>query len=242
MSTSAAGGADRLHFPVAAPRAHGEPGHLVVLEGVDRSGRSTHARLLEEWLRHAGHGVIRTSFVTSRLAAPRIRDVRRQADPDPFETFLLYAADLTERIEQVIMPSLRAGLVVLVDRYAYTPIARAAARGVDLVWLESVLAFAPPPDLVCFLDVAPADALQRHREIAEARLDADGLDAYREFQEGVYRVFDEAARRWGFTRVPATADIGSTHAALDRVVGDLLDGGGADAAHRRLPASLRGRR
>ena len=168
--------------------------------------------------------------------------MRRQADPDPFETFLLYAADLTERIEQVIMPSLRAGLVVLVDRYAYTPIARAAARGVDLVWLESVLAFAPPPDLVCFLDVAPADALQRHREIAEARLDADGLDAYREFQEGVYRVFDEAARRWGFTRVPATADIESTHAALDRVVGDLLDGGGADAAHRRLPASLRGRR
>src|SRR5438552_295799 len=118
----------------------------------------------------------------------------------------------------------------------------AAGGGVDLVWLESVLAFAPPPDLVCFLDVAPADSLQRHREIAEARLDADGLDAYREFQEGVYRVFDEAARRWGFTRVPATADIGSTHAALDRVVGDLLDGGGADAAHRRLPASLRGRR
>ena len=242
MNAGAAGSADRPHFPLAAPGGHGEPGHLVVLEGVDKSGRSTHTRLLEERLRHGGYGVIRTSFVTSRLAAPRIRDVRRQADPDPVETFLLYAADLTERIEQVILPSLRAGLVVLVDRYAYTPIARAAARGVDLAWLESILGFAPPPDLVCFLDVAPADALRRHREIAEARLDAGGLDAYRQFQEGVYRVFDEAAERWGFTRVPATADIESTHAALHQLVGDLLDDGRTEAAQRRQPASLRGRR
>ena len=132
-----------------APRAgiggHGEPGALVVLEGIDRSGRSTHTRGLEERLRYLGRGVTRTSLGTAQLAGPAIRAARAARSVDARTMTILYAADIAERIEQVIAPALRAGLVVLADRYVYTPMARAAVRGIDEAWLGRLFSFAPPP-------------------------------------------------------------------------------------------------
>ena len=130
----------------AVPGGHGERGVLVVLEGIDGAGRSTHVRRLEDALRHAGHGVTRISLGMSILAAAAIRTARERGDPHV--TALLDAADLTERAELVIRPALRAGLVVLADRYAWTPIARALARGVTRDWLEEVFAMLPCPDAV----------------------------------------------------------------------------------------------
>src|SRR4029078_10643804 len=145
--------------PGARPGAHGEPGVLLVLEGIDRSGRSTHVRRLEEHLRYMGRGVTRTSLASSLLSGDRIRAGRRDRHAHPLETALLYAADLAERIEQVIVPSLRAGLVVVADRYCWTPMARAEARGVDGDWLDALFAFVPPPDAVLFPDVDAAASL-----------------------------------------------------------------------------------
>src|SRR4249920_1520054 len=153
MSPAAVAPPAPVTAPAARPGAHGEPGVLIVLEGIDRSGRSTHVRRLEEHLRYAGWGVTRTSLASSLLSGDLIRNAKRDRHADPTETALLYAADLAERIEQVVVPSLRAGLVVIADRYRWTPMARAEARGVDPAWLVALFSFAPPPDAVFFLDV-----------------------------------------------------------------------------------------
>jgi len=198
----------------ARPGAHGEPGVLFVLEGIDRSGRSTHVRRLEEHLRYAGRGVTRTSLASALLSGDRIRAAKRDRRADPVETALLYAADLAERIEQVVLPSLRAGLVVIADRYCWTPMARAEARGVDAGWLDALFGFAPAPDAVLFLDVDPEASLARRPDDPdpyEAGLDlglsADVRESYRLFGERLYACFDRYAGPAAFTRIAAVAPV-----------------------------------
>ena len=189
-------------------------GVLIVLEGTDRSGRSTHARRLEQHLRYQGRGVTRTSLATSLLAADPIRAAKRQRRMDPVETVLLYAADLAERIEQVIRPSLRAGLVVLADRYVYTPMARAETRGVDAAWLERVFSFAPPPDLTLLLDVDSATAVARRSRHAPDRHEAgmdlglsrDTIQSFRLFQDRLRDWFEVHTERYDFQRIDARGE------------------------------------
>lgn len=200
--------------PAALLGAHGEPGVLFVLEGIDRSGRSTHIRRLEEHLRYAGRGVTRTSLASSLLSGDLIRGAKRDRHADPTEMALLYAADLAERVEQVIGPSLRAGLVVIADRYCWTPMARAEARGVDAAWLDALFGFVPAPDAVLFLDVDPEASLARHPDALdpyEAGLDlglsADLRDSYRLFQARLRACFDRYAGPAAFTRIAAAGPL-----------------------------------
>jgi dTMP kinase len=184
------------------------------VEGIDRSGRSTHVRRLEEHLRYAGRGVTRTSLASSALSGDLIRAAKRDRRAEPTETALLYAADLAERIEQVVMPSLRAGLVVIADRYCWTPMARAEARGADPSWLDAVFAFVVPPDAVLFLDVDAEVSLARHADDPdpyEAGLDlglsADRRESWRLFGMRLYACFDRYAGPAGFTRIRAAAPV-----------------------------------
>ncbi len=216
--------------PAAASGGHGEPGVLVVLEGIDRSGRSTHARLLEEHLRHRGRGVARTSLGTATLAGPALRRARAGRRHDAAAMALLYAADLAERVEQVVLPSLRAGLVVLADRYAYTAMARTAARGVEQAWLDAVFAFAPAPDAVLWLEIDPATALRRRDrdpDAYEAGLDlglaADVRRSYAIFQARLASLFAEYAPRYGFTPVDATGPVDGVGSELEGAVDRLLE-------------------
>jgi dTMP kinase len=215
--------------PVARPRGHGERGHLVVLEGIDRSGRSTHAAELERHLRYRGRGVTRTSLGTSVLSAGPLRRLRERGGRDPVELALLHAADIAERVEEVIVPSLRAGLVVLADRYVYTPMARAEARGVDPEWLSAVFSFAPAPDLVLLLDVDPETSLARSEKAPDAYeagldlgLSADLRESYRLFQGRLAGAFERYAERYDFTRVDAAAPIREVEARLERVVDSVV--------------------
>lgn len=213
----------------ARPGAHGEPGTLIVLEGIDRSGRSTHIRRLEEHLRYAGHGVTRTSSASSSLSGDQIRRAKRDRHPDPIETALLYAADLAERVEQVVIPALRAGMVVIADRYCWTPMARAEARGVDPRWLAGSFGFVPPPDAVLFLDVDADASLARRPEDPdpyEAGLDlglsADLRESYRLFQMRLYACFDRYADAAGFTRIKATSSVEQVGQQVLRTVDGVL--------------------
>lgn len=203
-------------IPVAVPGAHGLPGVLLVLEGIDRSGRSTHAGRLEARLRLAGYGVARTSLTTSLLAAEAIGRAKRDGSADATEMALLYAADLAERIEQLVLPALQAGLVVIADRYCWTPMARAEVRAVDPEWLDGVFAFVPAPDAVLFLDVDAETSLtrrDRQPDPYEAGLDLgispDVRQSYRLFQARLAACFDRYAVVAGFTRV-AAADASDT--------------------------------
>jgi dTMP kinase len=222
---------DQGRGPVAGPGRHGEPGLFIVLEGTDRAGRSTHVRRLEQHLRYRGRGVTRTSLATSILTADAIRAAKRERRMDPVETVLLYAADLAERIEQVIMPSLRAGLVVLADRYVYTPMARAATRGVDPDWLDRLFSFAPAPDLTLLLDVDAATAVARQGRHGPDRYEAgmdlglssDALQSFRLFQDRLHRWFDARTSNYNFTRVEGRGAPDAVARLIVPLVDELLD-------------------
>jgi dTMP kinase len=217
--------------PIAGPGRHNQAGLFIVLEGTDRAGRSTHIRLLEQHLRYRGRGVTRTSLATSILAAEPIRAAKNERRMDPVETVLLYAADLAERIEQVIMPSLQAGLVVLADRYVYTPMARAETRGVDSDWLDRLFAFAPPPDLTFLLDVDAATALARQGRHAPDRYEAgmdlglstDVLQSFRLFQDRLHEWFKRQTPRYNFKWIDARGAPEQVEALLEPVLDALLD-------------------
>jgi dTMP kinase len=212
---------------LAAPEegGPGERGRLIVLEGIDGAGRSTQVRLMEDHLRSLGRSVVRTSFGSSAIAGELLRRAKRERGWDPTAILLLYAADLAERLEHAVLPALRAGVTVIADRYSYTPVARAIARGLDRDWVESVFAFAPPPDAVVLLEIEPRAALARGRaaDAADTRdhgrpglaatestmgtsveaLDAERGADYRRYQAHVADWFGAAASDFGFLRVDA---------------------------------------
>jgi dTMP kinase len=218
--------------PLAGLDPHGEPGLFIVLEGTDRAGRSTHVRRLEQHLRYRGRGVTRTSLATSIVTAKAIRVAKRERRMDPVETVLLYAADLAERIEQVILPSLRAGLVVLADRYVYTPMARAATRGVDPDWLDRLFSFAPAPDLTLLLEVDADTALarrgrhglDRYEAGMDMGLSSNVLHSFRLFQDRLHACFEAQASHYNFTRIEARGTPDAVAALIEPVVDKLLDG------------------
>jgi dTMP kinase len=215
----------------ASPGGHGLKGTLVVLEGIDGSGRSTHVRLLEDALRYSGRAVTRTSLGTSAIAGDPIRRAKRDRRAGPVETTLLYAADIAERIEQQILPALGAGLVVLADRYVYTPMARAEARGLERHWLDETFGFAVAPDAVLFLDVDPATAIARradatahaHEPGHDLRLSAGATEGYRQFQDRLYACFNAYAETYNFQRVPGSGSIRQVQARLQRTALAVVD-------------------
>jgi dTMP kinase len=148
---------------VTSPRFYGEPppgieevplqGRLIVIEGTDGVGRSTHVSLLKEWLESRGYAVVNTGLRRSELAGRGIERAKRGNTLDPLTLNLLYATDFWDRLERQILPALRAGMVALVDRYIFSLMARARVRGLSAEWVENLYGFALVPDLVVYLDI-----------------------------------------------------------------------------------------
>ena len=186
---------------------HGYPGRLVVVEGGDRSGRSTQVQLLAEWMANADIPFVRTDWSTSPHISKAIHKAKAEGALRALTFSLFYAADFADRVENVIIPALQRGEVVLADRYVYTAFARDTARGADLRWLESLYGFAPLPDLVLHLRVPPDVTQQRQPSVPEKALDRyeAGLDlgltndpeaSFRLYQQRVFDAFDALARRY----------------------------------------------
>lgn len=129
------------------------PGKLVVLEGTDGVGRSTQIALLREGLEANGYAVAETGLRRSELAGKGIKKAKSGHTMGDLTMNLFYATDFVDRLEKQIIPALRAGFVVLTDRYIYSLIARAQVRGVDPQWIRDVLGFALIPDVVFYLKI-----------------------------------------------------------------------------------------
>src|SRR5262249_53389595 len=129
------------------------PGRLIVIEGTDGVGRSTHISLLKEWLESRGYAVVDTGLRRSELAGRGLERPERRNPPDPTPLNLLYATDFSDRLERQILPALRAGMVALVDRYIFSLMARARVRALSAEWVENLFAFALVPDLVVYMDI-----------------------------------------------------------------------------------------
>jgi len=216
------------------PSGHGEPGRLLVFEGLDGSGKSTQARLMLKWLQARGYRVFFTEWNSSELVSDTIRRGKKKGLLTPTTFSLLHATDFADRFERHILPPLRAGYIVICDRYAYTAFARDAARGCDPVWVRNLYAFALPPDRVFYFRVPVATSLERklasRQKIAyyEAGMDlglsADVVESYQRFQNRLKREYDRLAPIDHFTVIDANRPVEQILRTVRREVRPLLAG------------------
>jgi dTMP kinase len=136
-------------------------GKLVVVEGADGSGRSTQIARLVQWLESSGHHTVQVGLKRSTLVSEELENAQQGNILSQTTLALFYATDFADQLENIILPALRAGSMVLADRYIYTLMARDLVRGADEIWLKNLYGIALVPDAVFYLEVSPAQLVQR---------------------------------------------------------------------------------
>jgi dTMP kinase len=210
------------------------PGKLLVFEGLDGSGKSTQARLLLKYLSARGYRVFFTEWNSSELVSGIIRRGKRKNLLTPTTFSLLHATDFADRFERHILPPLRAGYIVICDRYVYTAYARDIARGCDPAWVKNLYSFAVAPDKTFYFRVQVETALRR-KEVSrlkikhyEAGMDlglaSDITESYIRFQTMMKRQYDLLARTEGFSVLDAEIDIEGLQRQVRSSIRPLLEG------------------
>jgi dTMP kinase len=220
--------------PLPGLREKELPGKLIVVEGTDGVGRSTQIALLREWLEANGYAATETGFTRSELAASGIKKAKRGHTMGDLTMNLFYATDFVDRLEKQIIPALRAGFVVLTDRYIYSLIARAQVRGVDSQWIRDVLGFALIPDVVFYLRIDVEHLLPRvvnssgfdYWESGMDYLRGDDIyETYVSYQTHLIKQFDVMAEEYHFHVVDANSGVPEVFIelrnAIQTLVGDL---------------------
>lgn len=209
-------------------------GKLIVIEGTDGVGRSTHVALLRTWLESAGHGVLDTGMTRSVLAGRGIKDARSGHTLGRLTMQLFYATDFADRLENQMMPALRAGFIVLTDRYIYSAIARAVVRGADPEWIRSIYGIALVPDAVFYLRVGSPEELAG-RVLASGRgfdywesgmdlgLGDDYYDSFIAYQKLLLKEFDRMSGEYGFEVVDASHSIKRVATILRRSISRVIE-------------------
>ena len=187
-------------------------GKLIAIEGTDGSGRSTHIEMLQEWLEVQGYGVVTTGWTRSSLMSKAIEVAKKGNILDRWSFSLLYATDFADRLEHQIIPALRAGFIVLADRYIYTALARDVVRGGAPEWIRNVFGFALIPDLVCYLRIDVDTLAMRVIESKgmnfwesgmDLRLGSDLFDSFKKYQTQLIEQYDKMAEEFRFEVVDA---------------------------------------
>src|SRR6202162_3241281 len=187
-------------------------GKLIVIEGTDGVGRSTQIRLLKEWLEQQGHAVLDTGLSRSGLVGKSIKRDKEGHTLGRITLSLFYTTDFADRLENEIIPALRAGFVVLTDRYIYSLIARAMVRGLDPLWVRNIHRFALKPDAVFYLrlgldELIPRAVFARGFDYWESGMDLysaeDMYDSFRKYQSALLDQFDRLAEEFHFEVVDA---------------------------------------
>jgi dTMP kinase len=193
-------------------------GKLIVIEGADGSGRSTQINRLVEWLEGCGHATIQVGLKRSTLVSEELDRAQHGNTLSRTTLSLFYATDFADQLENVILPSLRAGVMVLADRYIYTLMARDLVRGMDEEWLKSLYSIALVPDAVFYLNVSPEELVQRtfQKKVAldywESGMDLglcrDMFDSFLKYQTLAEEQFKRLQSIYGFTIIDGhrTAD------------------------------------
>jgi len=217
-----------LHVP------HPYPGQLIVVEGIDGSGKSTQIRLLHRWLEAQGHPVVFTEWNSSELVRATTKFGKKKNLLTPTTFSLLHATDFADRFSTTIVPPLKAGMIVLADRYVYTAFARDVVRGVDRAWVRRLYAFALRPDVALYfktpIDVSVSRILNGRQKIKyyeagmDLKLSVDPVESFRQFQGRILQEYDAITGEFGLEVIDATRGID----AQQRQVRKL-----ADAAIRR---------
>src|SRR3954471_6905767 len=212
---------------------HAYRGKLFVVEGIDGSGKTTQLALLAKWLSAAGHPVLVTEWNSSALVKAATKTGKKKNSLTPMTFSLLHATDFADRLLYSIIPPLKAGMIVLADRYTYTAFARDATRGVDRRWVRELYSFAVRPDLAVYFRVpieVSVDRLLARRvklKFYEAGMDmgwsTNAIESFRLFQGKVLEEYDHIVEEFGLSVVNAVGSITEQQQTLRQVVSANLE-------------------
>lgn len=213
-------------------KKHGYDGLLVVIEGTDGAGKSTQVNMLNSYVQQQCYGSVVSEWKTSRLIADLINEAKEKNLLNTTTFSLLYAADYADRLENVIIPALKAGFVVLLDRYIYTAFVRDSVRGHDIDWVKKLYEFAPEPDLVFYLKMEPQILIKRL--ISSGGLDyfesgrdiGLSTDIYKSFEIYQKRCLDEYEKlkgQYGFIEIDGNKPKDEIHGIIKTEVKKLFD-------------------
>lgn len=210
---------------------HNMKGTLVCVEGIDGSGKSTQLSLLRDWLKNNGQDVIFTEWNSSELISQTTKLAKKKNLLSPRTFSLLHAVDFADRMKQVIAPALKAGFIVLADRYAYTAFARDVARGVDAKWVRKVYDFSIKPDLAVYFDIDPKVSMERicfnrapkfYEAGMDLKLSNDPYESYMIFQGRVIKEYQKMVKEFGLVQLDAMDSIHSKQVKIREMLCDIL--------------------
>ena len=207
------------------------PGKIIAIESTDGVGRSTQIRLLREWLEVQGYGVIETGWTRSELMQPTIDLAKASNTLNKLTFVLLYACDFADRLEKEIIPALKAGFIVLSDRYIFTAMARAGVRGVDRQWIRQLYGFGIAPHLVFYLKIDEKTLIRRVLQSRgmdywesgmDLKLGDDIYESFRAYQRALLREYASMSDEFGFRVLDARRKVEVIQDELRRQIGSFL--------------------
>ena len=236
---------NRIVVPPATPRrfyGHGIPGvelddlvgKLIAVEGADGSGRSTQIARLVEWLETTGHATVQVGLKRSTLVSEELERAQEGNILSRTTLSLFYATDFADQLENIILPALKAGFIVLADRYIYTLVARDMVRGMDAAWLKNVYGIAPVPDAVFYLSIEAEELVQRNlsknatldywESGMDIGLSRDVFDSFVQYQTKMQTAFRQLQKTYGFTIVDGNRSVDGITEELRKKISGVLAG------------------
>jgi dTMP kinase len=207
------------------------PGKLIAIEGTDGVGRTTQITLLREWLEVQGYGVIETGWTRSALMQPTIDLAKSSNTLNKLTFVLLYATDFADRLEKEIIPALKAGFIVLSDRYIFTALARSGVRGVDRTWIRNLYGFAIAPHLVFYLRIDEKTLIRRVLQARgmdywesgmDMKIGDDIYESFRGYQRALLKEYASMADEFGFRVLDARRKVEVIQDELRRQIAAFL--------------------
>ena len=209
-------------------------GKLIVVEGIDGSGKSTQIDLLHRWLLSVGHSVYFSEWNSSEVVKSTTSAGKKKKILTPTTFSLLHATDFADRWENHILPLLKAGVIILADRYAFTAFARDVARGVDPQWVRDLYSFALQPDIVMYfripLDVAVERILSARANLKyyeagrDLALSDDKVISFKLFQKLIRDEYEKMVDEFNFTVIDGELPLHVKQHQVRQIVQDMLQG------------------
>ena len=234
---------NQIVVPQPGPRrfyGHGIPGvkledlvgKLIVVEGADGSGRSTQIAQLVNWLETSGHATVQVGLKRSSLVSEELERAQEGNILSRTTLSLFYATDFADQLENIILPALKAGFIVLADRYVYTLMARDITRGMDEAWLKNVYGIAPVPDAVFYLSVEAEELVQRNlsknatldywESGMDLGLSRDMFDSFLQYQTAMQAAFRQLQKSYGFNIVDGNRSVEEVSRELRKKISAVL--------------------
>ena len=208
-------------------------GRLIVVEGADGSGRSTQIAELVNWLETCGHATVQVGLKRSTLVSEELERAQEGNVLSRTTLALFYATDFADQLENIILPALKSGFIVLADRYIYTLMARDMVRGMDEAWLTNLYGIAPVPDAVFYLSVEPEELVQRNLSKTasldywesgmDLGLSRDMFDSFVKYQTAMGEAFRKLQKSYQFEIIDANRSVTSITKELRKKIAALLE-------------------